>query len=228
MHPVSTFPNVRQCRCANNQTLGPPSTSNTFTLLASAPGTDFDELPVEASGGHFYIGGGPSTYCPQFVPAGMCPAGNETVFAGSALVSSIYTFQQSALTFSLLFIHIPPALQPAKMFPSLHSTQANPRHKQDVEVPGGQQIYLAPNGYISFTAAHSISYPTGSIFAGFDIKGGEASTFAGYSLFACPVVGQPPPYYQVVANITGVPSTCKSLLVLAETFTGGFGAWQYA
>jgi hypothetical protein len=40
--------------------------------------------------------------------------------------------------------------------------KVNSSNNRQVEVPGGQQIYVAPGGNIAFTQAHSIYIPTGS------------------------------------------------------------------
>ena len=37
----------------------------------------------------------------------------------------------------------------------------------DVQVPGGQQVYIAPDGSLNYTTANSASKPTGSIQTGF-------------------------------------------------------------
>lgn len=169
-----------QYSCANNR-LGPPSTSSTYTLVASAPGTEFDGETVEAAGRNFFLGGSPATYCPTSVGPN-CPPGNVTAFAGSSLA---------------------------------------------VLVPGGQQLYRDPTGNVSFTQAHSIGYPPGSIFGGFNVNGGAASTFAGYPLFACRVVLYTPEVrYQVIALNTSVPESCTKITVLTQDYQG-FGAWQY-
>ncbi|MCJ1379114.1 hypothetical protein MMC17_002214 [Xylographa soralifera] len=115
----------------------------------------------------------------------------------------------------------------------------------DVEVPGGQQVYVAPNGALSFTQAHSISYPPGSQFGGFGGNGGEfvyagANGTAGW--ITCPVdaLDFSPPLnyiYQIYANVSSHPTrypnngpffVCYDVTLLLDKYTGGFGAWQYA
>ncbi|KAI0808872.1 hypothetical protein GGR55DRAFT_189171 [Xylaria sp. FL0064] len=47
----------------------------------------------------------------------------------------------------------------------------------DVSVPGGQQVYIAPDGSLSYTQAHSAYIPPGSIVTGFSrVPSPEPST----------------------------------------------------
>ena len=56
---------------------------------------------------------------------------------------------------------------------SLHATKStsfvggNGGISLAVTVPGGQQVYIAPDGSLSFTAPHSVAKPEGSIVEGF-------------------------------------------------------------
>jgi len=113
-----------------------------------------------------------------------------------------------------------------------------------VEVPGGQQVYVAPDGALSYTQAHSASYPPGSQFGGFGGSGGEF-IFTGPNgttgWIACPVDTEnfSPPLenvYKIYANIPSHPTrypnnsplfVCSNVTLLLDAWTGGFGAWQY-
>ncbi|KAK2762136.1 hypothetical protein FQN54_001143 [Arachnomyces sp. PD_36] len=59
-------------------------------------------------------------------------------------------------------------------------------------VPGGQQLYVEPNGAVGFTQAHSVAYPPGSNFGGFTYSPGQQVSYWGYEGFgakdfmACP------------------------------------------
>lgn len=55
-----------------------------FGVISARSASPVHLLPLTARGGKFYLGGsgGPSSYCPPNLPAGSCPPGNETVFAG--------------------------------------------------------------------------------------------------------------------------------------------------
>ncbi|MCJ1236353.1 hypothetical protein MMC14_004334 [Varicellaria rhodocarpa] len=187
-----TFPCGQDCylpssySCTNDR-LGPPSTSNTFTILASAPGTIFDLKPIQAAGQSFIVGPSiASSYCP-LQQQSACPAGTTTSFAGDSL---------------------------------------------NVEVPGGQEVYIGPTGALGFTQAHSASYPPGSTFGGFGSSGGEFIVF-GSSWYACPTADSTPknPAGKLFAKLLPtdrVPANCSSVTVLTEDWTaGGFGAWEY-
>ncbi|KAI4194536.1 MAG: hypothetical protein LQ350_007713 [Teloschistes chrysophthalmus] len=89
-------------------------------------------------------------------------------------------------------------------------------------VPGGQQVYVAPTGALSFTTAHSAYIPPGSALETFNAtlgtEGGPLGqfTFSGLGangFIACPVSKGKGPY-QVFANVKNmkdqdVPSKCK-------------------
>ncbi|KAL8708508.1 MAG: hypothetical protein Q9225_007590, partial [Loekoesia sp. 1 TL-2023] len=81
----------------------------------------------------------------------------------------------------------------------------------DTAVPGGQEIYVAPNGALSYTQAHSASSPPGSAFQTFNATtGGDNGslgefTFTGLGatgFLACPVTADGP--YQVFADVEGL------------------------
>ncbi|KAH0349346.1 hypothetical protein KCU81_g2962, partial [Aureobasidium melanogenum] len=40
----------------------------------------------------------------------------------------------------------------------------------NTEVPGGQQVYIRPDGLLTYTQPHSASAPSGSTFSGFEIS----------------------------------------------------------
>lgn len=96
-----------------------------------------------------------------------------------------------------------------------------------VEVPGGQLVYVAPNGLLSYTAAHSASYLNGSIFGFGGEQGGEFvfNSPEGSGWLACPSTN--PPVDQIYANIPAAPKGCSHVTLLLDHFTGGFGAWEY-
>ena len=103
----------------------------------------------------------------------------------------------------------------------------------DVEVPGGQQIYVDPTGAVSFTQAHSAAMPQGSIVGEFayETEGDAAHwTFKGDGLLACPTTDN---RYQVFAPIENlkVPSgnkdDCLGFSARAFTYSGSTPAWQY-
>jgi hypothetical protein len=109
---------------------------------------------------------------------------------------------------------------------------------QDVEVPGGQQVYVGPNGALGYTQAHSALIPAGSFTTGFvDTPGSAYGTFSftgdgATGFVACPTTASGAPW-QIFANIPGLvaplgdKNACLGFDALAPSFTG-FGAWQYA
>jgi len=114
-----------------------------------------------------------------------------------------------------------------------------------VEVPGGQAIYVANNGALSFTVAHSAGEGTGSFVGGFvqvtytsscsptlTVLTWVAPDKSTEGILACP---NTLPYtngtYQIYAktpafNLTG----CTALTGILPTYlpaNAPFGAWQY-
>ena len=69
-------------------------TPTPFTVIAARSGSPIHLQEIQASGQLFWIGQGPSTFCPvPTVPADQCPAGTSTVFiangGGLSLVCTI-------------------------------------------------------------------------------------------------------------------------------------------
>jgi len=59
-------------------------TPTPFTVIAARSGSPIHLQEIQASGEHFWIGEGPTTYCPvPPIPADQCPAGTSTVFIAS-------------------------------------------------------------------------------------------------------------------------------------------------
>ena len=105
----------------------------------------------------------------------------------------------------------------------------------DVVVPGGQTMYVAANGAVMYTIAHSGAIPVGAFTTGFVYTPptagqsfGDVSFNAGGAtgFIACPVDGKPD-VYQVFADVTGKNTTgCLGFDALATPYTGS-PAWQY-
>lgn len=116
---------------------------------------------------------------------------------------------------------------------------------KDTEVPGGQEIYVAPNGALGFTQAHSASYPPGSALQTFNATIGTINGVLGQFTFeglgatgflACPVNANGTGPYQVFADVKGlsdkdVPGGCKDECLgfdaLTAPYNGTAAAWQY-
>jgi hypothetical protein len=109
-----------------------------------------------------------------------------------------------------------------------------------VLVPGGQQIYVAPSGALSFTQAHSAFIPTGSAIGPFDYTA-EGRPFGQYTFtgwdadgfMGCPDNSDGPKTWQVFANIqnatvpTGDIDDCFPFEANTLPFNQGPAAWQY-
>ncbi len=99
-----------------------------------------------------------------------------------------------------------------------------------VVVPGGQQVYVAPDGALSYTQAHSAAIPAGSIVGNFTKtepqQGGQFGDLSFETGFvACPVEGN---QWQVFGQVEGghFGDECLGFDALTQS-TEQPGAWQY-
>ncbi|KAF2495697.1 hypothetical protein BU16DRAFT_429576, partial [Lophium mytilinum] len=97
-----------------------------------------------------------------------------------------------------------------------------------VEVPGGQQVYIGPDGAMSFTQAHSAYIPENSTQIGWsrveDSPNYGTLSFEG-GLVACPVAGKG---YQVFGLLPNIDYDPQCLGFTAATLNATeVGAWQY-
>ncbi|KAL1970219.1 hypothetical protein VTN77DRAFT_5379 [Rasamsonia byssochlamydoides] len=109
----------------------------------------------------------------------------------------------------------------------------------DVEVPGGQQIYVNPEGALSFVQAHSVLIPPGSSYGPFSYQPGQPFgqySFEGWGaqgFMACPNQATNPSSWQVFAALqnatvpTGNVNDCLGFNAAAIPYNGSFAAWQY-
>ncbi|KAF3032133.1 hypothetical protein E8E12_003358 [Didymella heteroderae] len=102
-----------------------------------------------------------------------------------------------------------------------------------VVVPGGQQVYVAPDGALSYTTAHSAFIPTGSIVDQFSKTAPANGNSFGYLNFetgfvACPV-GAADAGYQVFGQTDSfkASSDCLGFSALTSSVDEP-GAWQYS
>lgn len=131
---------------------------------------------------------------------------------------------------------------PASSCPSGNSTAVSfgqSGMSLDVMVPGGQRIYIAPDGSLSYTIAHSGFMPPGSITEGFTLGPKQENTLRTIThkrggFIACPVKKNTGPWKVFVGKVnnTVVPSghaaDCLGFNNEAVEFTSEkFGAWQY-
>ena len=108
--------------------------------------------------------------------------------------------------------------------------------QMDVEVPGGQQLYVGPKGVLSYTIPHSAATPEGSSVQGFKYTAGASGSvgsliFEDVGFAACPVVdgtltGK---LYQIYATVEDGKYTtnCTGISLGAVSYTGDVAAWEY-
>ena len=98
---------------------------------------------------------------------------------------------------------------------------------QNVAVPGGQQIYVAINGAVSFTQAHSNLAPPGSYFTGFAVKDGYLQ-FQEVDFLSCPPADGTSAYQLFAKSISSGYKGCVSVkLTIDSSNAPEYGAWQY-
>lgn len=116
---------------------------------------------------------------------------------------------------------------------------------QDVVVPGGQQVYAAPNGRIGYTPPHSAFIPLGSKLCPFTYSKQDGDEFGILStdvwgargLMACPTVdNSTEPGWQVFAAMpnatvpTGNINDCVGFLAVTSVYdaeNGEAAAFEY-
>ena len=107
-------------------------------------------------------------------------------------------------------------------------------------MPGGQNIYIAPSGYLGYTAAHSTFYPDGAVigvFTDFFQPGYEnygyvsTNAFGAEGFMACPTIGGTWQVFAAIANATvpsGNISSCIGFDAITSSYSGDSpAAWQY-
>ncbi|EED19212.1 IgE-binding protein [Talaromyces stipitatus ATCC 10500] len=108
----------------------------------------------------------------------------------------------------------------------------------DVEVPGGQAVYVDPSGALSFTQAHSAYIPEGSVQGPFTYTPGQpfgtytTGAFGSTGFMACPDNAAAPTKWQVFAAIqnatvpTGNVGDCLGFDAAAIEYSGEIPAWH--
>ncbi|KAL4898692.1 hypothetical protein BDV59DRAFT_197571 [Aspergillus ambiguus] len=106
--------------------------ADSFTVMAARSASPIHFLSMNARGGHFWLGGKTSSYCPEQVEeiGGACPPGKETAFFGERSLAvevpggqQIYVDAHGALSFTVPHSgYIPPG---SSMGPFEH-TPGNP------------------------------------------------------------------------------------------------------
>ena len=107
---------------------------------------------------------------------------------------------------------------------------------QDVEVPGGQQVYVDPFGALSFTQAHSASIPPGSAIGGLVYEPGTPWSHYSFTqwgasgFMACPTTDNRWQVFAAISNAivpSGDVSDCLGFSAIALPYEGSTPAWQY-
>lgn len=108
-------------------------------------------------------------------------------------------------------------------------------YAMDVEVPGGQQIYLDASWAVGYTQAHSAYLPSGSLQGGLVAYAGDSGGLVnlnsgGWGWAVCAPTGTNSGYTLYAANSTNQAAlagcTPVNLKVAAQA-SGTVGAWQY-
>ncbi|KAI1416954.1 hypothetical protein F5Y13DRAFT_185785 [Hypoxylon sp. FL1857] len=103
----------------------------------------------------------------------------------------------------------------------------------DVAVPGGQQVYIAADGSLSYTVAHSAALPDGAVATGFERTRSEsfgAPVVLGHSgqfWLMCPVSEGEPRERTYQIYVGSGKEGCINTSVRTYTSSGP-DAWEYA
>jgi len=100
-------------------------------------------------------------------------------------------------------------------------------------VPGGQQVYVAADGQLGFTVAHSEAIPVGAFVVPFLYTPQETEFTVGNLNFnsegfaACPDASGPGVYQIYSAGVDGfVRTDCIGINIATSSWSGS-PAWQY-
>ncbi|GAB7347285.1 hypothetical protein MBLNU459_g3371t1 [Dothideomycetes sp. NU459] len=94
-----------------------------------------------------------------------------------------------------------------------------------VEVPGGQQVYVAADGSLGFTVAHSGYIPTGANTTGFAVVSPNLQ-YNGNDWVACQEETGSAVYKIFAAAVDASPKNCTAFAFYTQS-TSGVGAWEY-
>ncbi|KAI1379549.1 hypothetical protein F4677DRAFT_464806 [Hypoxylon crocopeplum] len=104
----------------------------------------------------------------------------------------------------------------------------------DVGVPGGQQVYVAADGSLSYTTAHSAALPEGAIATGFSRERSEsfgAPVVLGHSnqfWLMCPITSEDEPRERTYQMYVGKSDKEGCLNTAVRTYTSSADSWEYA
>lgn len=92
-------------------------------------------------------------------------------------------------------------------------------------MPGGQAVYVAADGHLGFTVAHSAAIPAGASTDAFKVDGKNLQ-HDGRDWVACAQEGEPEVYKIYAASNGASPTNCTAFAFYMETATE-VGAWEY-
>ncbi|KAF2671555.1 hypothetical protein BT63DRAFT_369266 [Microthyrium microscopicum] len=106
----------------------------------------------------------------------------------------------------------------------------------NTEVPGGQQVYVAPNGLLKYTVPHSGNIPEGSLTTGLIVNATTAQLNRYYTFWMCNLpedsnVWQVWLQYEdekgsIRIGGQGDKNACTRFVLISEPVQG-IGAWEY-
>ncbi|KAI0405952.1 hypothetical protein F4802DRAFT_613900 [Xylaria palmicola] len=200
---------------ADSRPIAGSFSAEAWKVRQDSDGTFFLGGPIHASGLKFYMNRNTSTYCPDGVSGLDC-----SQYAGTGTTLAI---GEGSTTMGLE-VTVPGGQQ--GKHPRFRTTPPPPfRH------PWRQHVYVAPDGALSYTQAHSASMPAGSETTGFSRERSEsfgAPVYlysAGRGWYLCPVTeGEPRERtYQVFASSEPL-SDCLITQIRSVGATLGTGA----
>jgi len=107
----------------------------------------------------------------------------------------------------------------------------------DVEVPGGQIVYVTPDGEFGYSIPHSAVLPDGAVTTGFVYSPAASENSVGTLTFgngaqgflACPTANSTS-VWSVSSTATNgsVPEQCLGINLATVAYDDGYAAWEYA
>lgn len=108
----------------------------------------------------------------------------------------------------------------------------------NTEVPGGQQVFIAPNGLLSYTSPHSSYIPTGSITSGLVVDADNNLLNKYYSYWVCSTDSAATTWQvwleyrddqgSIKNNGNTGDNACARINLVANDTESGAAAWQYS
>lgn len=179
--------------------------AQTYGLIAIRPGTPIQNQAIVANNLKFWVGKKTTSYCPLDDDA--CPPGTDTYLIGGdgSLGLNVLVPGGQRGTFCSILIQSTDSIKVLTVI--------------------RDSVYIAADGALCFTQAHSQYIPPGSITDGFYIDNGRLYWENGFS--ACPVEDQDL-VWQIFANVDDFEGDgCTGILTQQTDTTGPHGAWQY-